>query len=496
MGVVNLARAVLPRNDWVAAAFVLGALGLATARAEADAPPAPGAPTPPLAEQLRAAVRAAALGDTVGISIVDLRSGVESFAQRAGLPLNPASNMKLLTAATALVELGPEFRFQTGLYGRVVDGAVQGGLCLRGRGDPTLRRADLMLFAQRAYEEGARRVDEVIIDGSYFDDQVLPPLFEQQPSETAPFRAAVGALSVKANAYTLRVRPGAGEGAPALAQVDGSGYFELESTLLTSSAAPLKVIAEERPSETGIVLSLSGSVPPGSGSLAFDRRVPAPLPYAGYLFADALRAAGITLPNRVNVSHCPSDLPLIHLAQSQPLAQVLDRLGKDSDNFVAEMVLKVIAGEHDSGEPATSSAGAAIVVETLKQLGVATDGLVVRNGSGLFKGNRVTAGQLTGVLAAMYASPALRDEFVSQLAVGGVDGTLARRFKKLPRPRIVRAKTGTLDDTIALSGYVLGPTPDRAYAFSYLANSVAGKHTQARALIDQLVAILAATLYP
>jgi D-alanyl-D-alanine carboxypeptidase/D-alanyl-D-alanine-endopeptidase (penicillin-binding protein 4) len=62
-------------------------------------------------------------------------------------------------------------------------------------------------------------------------------------------------------------------------------------------------------------------------------------------------------------------------------------------------------------------------------------------------------------------------------------------------PRVVRAKTGTLQDVIALSGYVLGPTPDRAYVFSYLANGVTGKHAQARGLIDQIVEALAAQLY-
>jgi D-alanyl-D-alanine carboxypeptidase/D-alanyl-D-alanine-endopeptidase (penicillin-binding protein 4) len=95
----------------------------------------------------------------------------------------------------------------------------------------------------------------------------------------------------------------------------------------------------------------------------------------------------------------------------------------------------------------------------------------------------------------MYANPSWREDYVTQLAVGGVDGTLVRRFRKLPRARIVRAKTGTLDDVIALSGYVLGPSPERVFAFSYLANGVSGKHTQARGLVDQLVEILAAQLY-
>ena len=482
MGDANLARAVVHRKVlciwlWLACCATASAQDLS-----------------PLTEQLKAAVKNTALGDRVGISIVDLRTRTSVLTHHAELPLNPASNMKLLTAAATMIELGPDFRMTTGLYGRMADGRAVGGLCLKGRGDPTVSRADLMAFAQRALEEGLRQVDEVIVDGSYFDGEVLPPLFEQQPNEIAPFRAAVGALSVKNNAYTLRVHPGTTEGAPALVSVDASGYFQVDNGLTTSASGAPSVIAEDRPTPEGVSLSLRGSVPLGSPGLAYERRVPAPLLFAGYLFVDALRAAGIQAAKKVKLAGCPPELPLIQLQSSPPLGQMLSRLGKDSDNFVAEMLLKVLGAER-THTPGKSSDGAAVVIDILKQLDVPTSGLVMLNGSGLFQGNRVAAEQLSALLAAMYANPSFRDDYIAQLAVGGVDGTLARRFRKLPRARIVRAKTGTLDDVIALSGYVLGPTPERAFAFSYLANGVSGKHAQARGLIDQLVEILAAQLY-
>ena len=102
------------------------------------------------------------------------------------------------------------------------------------------------------------------------------------------------------------------------------------------------------------------------------------------------------------------------------------------------------------------------------------------NGSGLFAPNRVSAAQLTSCWRPCTAIPALRPEFVAQLAVAGVDGTLSKRFEQLPpAPRIVRAKTGTLDDVIALSGYVLGPNPGARVRVQRLANGVRGKQ-QAR----------------
>jgi D-alanyl-D-alanine carboxypeptidase/D-alanyl-D-alanine-endopeptidase (penicillin-binding protein 4) len=113
------------------------------------------------------------------------------------------------------------------------------------------------------------------------------------------------------------------------------------------------------------------------------------------------------------------------------------------------------------------------------------------NGSGLFGGNRVSASQLTSLLGAMYRDPSLRPEYLSHLATGGLDGTLAERFPQLPARGIVRAKTGTLADVIALSGYVLGRTPERVFAFSVLINAIAGKQAAARALADEIASHIA-----
>jgi D-alanyl-D-alanine carboxypeptidase/D-alanyl-D-alanine-endopeptidase (penicillin-binding protein 4) len=402
--------------------------------------------------------------------------------------------MKLLTAATAMTELGPDFRVRTGLYGKIEGKSVVGGLCLKGNGDPTLSSSDLVLFAQRLVDEGVRSVDEVFIDGTYFDAQILPPSFEEQPNEIAPFRAAVAALSVNENAYTLRVRPGPSEGAPASVSVDGSGYFEIDNGMITNSASAANVIAGQRGSGEKLTLTLRGSIPLSSNSMAFARRVESPMHYAGHALIDALRALRIQVPRRVTVGVCPSDAGLIASHVSQPLGEILSRLGKESDNFVAEMVLKIIGAERKR-KPGRSADGVLVVLEALQRMGVKTEGIAMVNGSGLFHGNQVSAAHFASLLAAMHRNPSLRDDFIAHLAVGGVDGTLARRFRNLPAARIVRAKTGTLDDVIALSGYVLGPTPNQAIAFSYLANHVSGKHTEARELIDKLVETIAAYLY-
>jgi D-alanyl-D-alanine carboxypeptidase/D-alanyl-D-alanine-endopeptidase (penicillin-binding protein 4) len=448
-----------------------------------------------LPEQLRALVAKAALGPRVSLTVIDTSTGQTLFAHNAKTPLNPASNLKLLTAATAMIELGPEYRTRTALYGRMHDGILDGDLCLKGQADPTLTRADLGVFAQRILDEGVREIAGVTIDGSYFDGSYLPPAFEQQPNEVAPFRAAIAALSINGNAYTLRVRPGPSEGAPAFASVDGAGYFEIDNGLTTAGAQLTpNIVATEKDLGDRIALSLRGTLPLGTASLAYQRRVSAPLPYAGYVFIEALRVAGIKVAPRVTIGTCRSDAPLIALRTSPPLAEMLTRLGKDSDNFVAEMLLKTLGAEKRR-TPGTSADGVAVVQDTIRRLGLPGEALTMINGSGLFQGNRVTTELLAQLLTTLFRNSSYRADFVSHLAVGGVDGTLARRFRNLPASRIVRAKTGTLDDVIALSGYVLGPTPERVIAFSFLANGVSGKHNQARELSDHVVEAIAGQLY-
>ncbi|MET0387411.1 MAG: D-alanyl-D-alanine carboxypeptidase/D-alanyl-D-alanine-endopeptidase, partial [Polyangiales bacterium] len=447
-----------------------------------------------LRERIELLIAQSTLGETSGLTVVDLATGRSLLEHHTDMLLNPASNLKLLTAATALLELGADFRMQTSLLGRVQGARVDGGLCLKGQADPTLTRAQLAELAQRLHEEGVRDVDELVIDGSYFDAQILPPAYEQQPNEAAAFRAPVSAVAVNNNAYTLRLKAGAREGAPVTITVDGPGYFQIDNALVTARAGAPKIEVTEREiGEERLVVTLRGTVPLGDAPQVITRRVPAPLAYVGQVFADVLQRTGIK-PARIRIGTCASDAPLFASVSSAPLGQVVARLGKDSDNFAAEMLLKTLAAEKRR-KPGTSTDGVALVLATLHRLKLPCEGISLVNGSGLFQGNRVTSQLLSQLLVSVYKNAALRDDFLAHLAVGGVDGTLARRFRTAAVPRVVRAKTGTLDDVIALSGYVLGPKPERAYAFSFLINGAAGKHEQARGLVDQVVETLTAHLY-
>ena len=443
-----------------------------------------------LGARIGALVQEAGLGDELGILVVE--GDREIYALDADTPRNPASNMKIVTAAGALLRLGPDHQMMTGLYGRVQDGRVT-DLVLRGYGDPSLRISDLVQLADALADRGVRAVDRVWVDGSYFDDEILPPAFDQQPGEMAAFRAAVGAVAVEQASFVLRVVPGRTMGADAVVRLAGPGYFEVDSSITTSDGGAPNVIASQRALDDGrLALTLRGSVPLGILGVGYRRRIEHPLVHAGHVMAEALERVGIRGRRQVRLGAGPSGQPLLTSRSSEPVSQLLHRVGKWSDNFYAEMLLKVIGAER--ARPGTSARGAEVLQQVLAEAGVEEGAASIVNGSGLFEGNRIAPRHLVKVLGHVYANPAIRHEYLSHLAVGGVDGTLRRRLRDLPRPGIVRAKTGTLNDVISLSGYVLGPD-DRVVRFSFLANGIRGRQGRSRQLADDIVRAVADELY-
>jgi serine-type D-Ala-D-Ala carboxypeptidase/endopeptidase (penicillin-binding protein 4) len=476
--------------------LVMLGLGLmvTTRAAQADAPPALQTKEQ-LASRLSELVQKSGLGGGMGAVVADAWSGERLYTLNPETPRNPASNMKLVTAATALSELGAEHRLRTTVSGAIGPNGRIPLLVLRGEGDPSLAFEDLLAFARRLVDFGVREVDEIAIDGSYFDEQILPPAFEQQPKEIAAFRAAVAAVSVDRNAYELRVAPGPAADAPANVVLRCPDHFALESAVGTSATGAPNIVAEQKQRGDQLGLRLTGSMPLTVRGVGYERRIESPLPYAGHCLKAALRSQHIAGEMRVRTLPPESAPATLIMHESEPLAVLLQRVGKNSDNYYAEMLLKVI-GAHSAHRSGSSALGVARCQTLLAAAGVPREAATIVNGSGLFKGGAVTPDALAKLLTFMYRDPALRPEYVAQLAVGGRDGTLATRLTDLKRPRVVRAKTGTLDDVVALSGYVLGPRGEQALAFSFLVNGVSGKQWMARDLADNLVRALVGYLYP
>lgn len=471
-----------------------------TSATHTTAPPttaAPSTPAPLDASKVRAALAdlasdAHTWGGTAGAVVVDVSSGAVLAAAAEHAAMNPASNAKLATAAAALRLLGPDHRFLTGLYGKLAGNRIA-SLVLRGFADPTLSSDDLLAFARELHQRGVRKVDAILVDQSYFDDTFTPPAFAQQPNEWAPFRAPVSALSINENTVTLTALPGE-EGKPALVTIDPPGAAKLSGSVRTTKKNdPEKLGLSTSASDGAVTLKVSGHVPAGGDPVRAVRRLEDPRLAPGLALRAALTATGIEVTGEVRQGG-EKEKALLAVHRSDTLAHLLSRLGKESDNFVAETIFKALAAEKKA-RPATWDAAAELVSAELRALGAFEAGCVVKNGSGLFDANRTTASATAALLRNAYLDARIGPEFVAELAVGGVDGTLRSRFKPWARARAVRAKTGTLNAAFALSGYVLPPPGKQPVAFALFVNGAPGKAGPARASIDRVVDAIARSLW-
>src|SRR4051812_15552630 len=163
---------------------------------------------PALAEAVTALTHTiSGYGGQLGVAVLEVDSGELLASQNDRRALNPASNAKIFTAAAALALLHGSYRYETALYGEQ-KGTSVAKLVLRGQGDPSLSTADLWDLVRDLRESGVRRIEgEILVDQHFFDENPVPPAFEQQPNEWAYFRAPVSAVALNENTVTMTVRP-------------------------------------------------------------------------------------------------------------------------------------------------------------------------------------------------------------------------------------------------------------------------------------------------
>jgi D-alanyl-D-alanine carboxypeptidase/D-alanyl-D-alanine-endopeptidase (penicillin-binding protein 4) len=225
---------------------------------------------------------------------------------------------------------------------------------------------------------------------------------------------------------------------------------------------------------------------PPLSALVVDRALGWPTAPPAVLAARALRAAlqrhGVVVRRPVTTGVAPVEGRRLARTESAPLAELVQAMNTDSDNFVAEMLLKQLGAA--DGHSGSTARGAQAVIAELRAAGVPTTGVRLVDGSGLSGLDRVTAAMLVGVFRAALADPEVRAPFMRSLAVAGRSGTLAQRYG-LPAGG-VRGKTGTTNLACTLSGLLRG-----TIAFAVLQNGDPVASWAARGAQDRFVTALA-----
>ena len=421
-----------------------------------------------------------------GILIVDPGRGETLYARNADKLFMPASNQKLLTGATALTQLGPDFRWPTSLWARglVRDGVLEGDLVVRGRGDPSISAhvrgdalAPLRALADSLRTRGVSRIrGRIVAAPSPFTDSPLGYGWAVDDLDES-YSAGVDALYFNEGFAEIVVYGGATAGdAVRVVTRPASSYPPVivrartverppaPTTAAESlSAQPALVIGQDS-SHTGVLVA--GTIAAGDSvvqELTFrDQR-------AAYVAAlrEALRANGI------EVAEQPTDstarLDSLTGMWSPSLREILPLFEKPSQNQIGELLFKTLALETTG--VGTADSAQQVVSRQLLAWGAPPDGFAVRDGSGLSRHDYVSPRTIVTVLDAMGRSPDFR-LFYDALPIAGVDGTIRNRMKGTAAAGNMHAKTGTLDKARSLSGYVT--TADgRMLLFSALANNYA-----------------------
>jgi D-alanyl-D-alanine carboxypeptidase/D-alanyl-D-alanine-endopeptidase (penicillin-binding protein 4) len=417
------------------------------------------------------------------VLIRPLDSDEPVFALNPGKLVMPGSNMKILTLASAAEVLGWEHRFETTLISSaaVESGVLRGDLIVVGGGDPSIsERSDepgaLRALARQLSDAGLRIIDGRIIgDDDLFDDRGLG---DGWSIDNLPYgySAPVTALEYNEGSVDLVIRAGASAGDPVAIQVWPEGsQLDIDNKLTTVGENGTGMLTLQRlPGSSRVVVQ--GQIPAKTAPFARTASVDNPTDFFVRAFRAALVAESIQVGGAAvdidELSPKPNEAGARVLAvrQSPMLSDLAASMMKVSQNQYAEMLLKTI------GKPAARDA--------LRGLGVADDSYIMADGSGLSRYNYVTADALVRILQQMHERPAHASSFVRTLPIAGREGTLARRLSGTPAEGKVQAKSGTIDNARALSGYVQ-MADGETLVFSIIANNFSSPPADIDAAADK-----------
>ena len=381
------------------------------------------------------------------------------FAHDPTRPMNPASVMKLVTTFAALELLGRDYRWKTEAYlgGPLNAGVLRGDLILKGYGDPKITIEQWQAFIAALRAKGLDRVDgDLGLDRTWFKLAAHDPSqFDNEPLK--PYNVGPDALLVSFNAVRFVFAPNAAGDAvemraePSLAAV----ALGAPPGISNGECADWRSALGSRFVNRGTTASaaFAGTFAQSCGERDWYVALLDHPHFVHGMFTTYFRDAGGQFEGGVKDARAPSGTPPFATLESPPLYDIVRDVNKLSNNVMARQIFLTLATTRYP-PPATPALAADVVRRFLKERRIAMPGLVLENGSGLSRNERVTAGGLAQLLAAADRSAA-REEFASSLAVAATDGTVQKRFQNGTVAGQALLKTGTLDGVKALAGYVI-----------------------------------------
>lgn len=468
----------------------------------------------------------------IGIKVVSLSTGKVVFEQNSEKYFMPASNMKNFTVATALEKLTPDYRFVTSVYARSMpdaSGTIKGDLRVYGRGDVSISTAfntpdtsdastangqidpdrvyykGLDKLVDKIVAAGVKRIEGSIIgDDTYFKGGPIPDTWEWDDLQSY-YGAEVSALPLNDNAVDLSVTPGPVGYACTVKLKPYNPVYRVKNLCTTTAAGIPRTLRIEKVLGQN-QLEITGTLPAGNAGFNNSIAVSRPAELFAALLKQRLEKRGVVVTGQYRVQPlianfaAPETVEVAKL-ESPPLALIAAKTMKPSQNMYTETLLwtlgeearKRIAVPTVGPSPLPQQTSARLGIEEVKAfltgIGIAPDGIIQYDGSGLSRHNLITPAAVVQLYTYMATQSKYTQAWRDSLTIGGVDGTLANRFKGTVAQGNIRGKTGTIDQVSALSGYMTTAGGDQLVV-SFVVNGVPVTRDRT-GMIDDIVLSLA-----
>lgn len=410
---------------------------------------------PPVAQALTAAKIPAS---AVAVVVQEVGGSRAALSVNATAPMNPASVMKLVTTYAALDLLGPAYRWKTEAWvnGSLRDGVLEGELILKGGGDPKLDLEAFWILLRALRGRGLREIrGDLILDRAFFEAAAGDPgRFDGDPFR--PYNVLPDALLV--NYKSLRFLFYPDNGAVRIHVEPRPPALEVINVLrLTDGSCPegsafrnlLKPTFE--PERQRAIFA--GQYPRSCGEKDLNVALLAPNDHVAGAMRQLWAETGGTWTGAVREGQAPAGARLFYSHDSPPLAEIVRDTNKFSNNISARHLFLTLGAEA-GGPPATTQKAVAAIRGWMAARRITAPELVMENGSGLSRNERISAGNLAALLQAAWGGPVM-PEFIASMPIAGVDGTMRRRVKGEGVAGQAHIKTGLLSDVRSMAGYVL-----------------------------------------
>ncbi|POA33464.1 MULTISPECIES: D-alanyl-D-alanine carboxypeptidase/D-alanyl-D-alanine-endopeptidase [unclassified Pseudomonas] len=409
---------------------------------------------PPSVEK---ALKASKLQDSaLSLVMIPLNGPGTPTIFNADVSVNPASTMKLVTTYAALEMLGPNHQWKTEFYtdGTLNGGILHGNLYLKGGGDPKLNMEKLWLLMRDLRANGVQQVTgDLVLDRSFFVQPQLPEFNDDGKDENKPFLVKPDALMVNLKALRFVARNDSGKVLvsvePPIASIRIDNQVKALSGKQCSGGVRYNPVTQ---ADGSVSVTVAGQLADGCSSQTYLSL----LDHATYT-AGAVRAIwqelGGSIQGKDRLAAVPKDAKVLARAFSPDLAEIIRDINKYSNNTMAQQLFLSLGAKYRTDADADDAKAAQRVVrQWLAKKGITAPHLVMENGSGLSRAERVSAREMASMLQAAWRSP-YSAEFVSSLPISGMDGTMRKRLKTTAMRGEAHVKTGTLNTVRAIAGF-------------------------------------------